>query len=360
MAAISQRGNGESFPMGDRAIPRHAWHGLALASFVFVTTAVVLTLTAERATALEAIGITALGAVALLSVVLHLVRNTSHRAGQRYERPLTWLLHSSSDLVMVLDAQGTIVYLNPASERVLGRRSDHLVGGQFSELVHPEELGAVQALFSDLRARAGALGKSSWRMLHRDGSAHQFEAVVTNMLDDPFVRGIAINMHDVTQQRTVVQEAARSLLRDPLTGLGNRTMFHERLERAVAGRRRDEAHLAVVVIELAQLDALRVGFGREPANHALREIGTRIERVVRFEDIAARIADDQFAVLLERVREPEEVSAVAERITAKVREPIAVDGRELVPEAAIGVAISDGEDVAPDTLLNDADVAMYL
>jgi diguanylate cyclase (GGDEF)-like protein/PAS domain S-box-containing protein len=355
-----EEGADEGFSMRHVAAWRQNWIELAVVSVVFVTVAVVLTLTVEQVTALETVGIAALGEIALLSVVSRVVRGTSERTRQRYERRLAWLLRSSSDLVIVLDTKGRIVYLNPAGERALGRRPDHLVGGEFSELIHPEEVGAVQALFSDLRTREGALGKSSWRMLHRDGSPRHFEAVAANMLDDPDLRGVVISMRDVTEQRTAIQERGRSLLRDPLTDLANRAMFHERVERAVAARRRDDAHLAVLVIELGGLEAIRARLGQSAGDQTLREIGTRVERLVRFEDIVARIGDDRFGVLLERLRGPEEVSAVAERISAGVREPLVISDSNVESEPAIGIAISDGEDVTPDTLLNDADVALYL
>jgi PAS domain S-box-containing protein/diguanylate cyclase (GGDEF)-like protein len=334
--------------------------GLLLVGVVFVVSAVVLMETGGQATWVGSVGIAVLGLIALLSVVSAVVRSSSERTHHRYERRLSWLLRNSSDLVMVLDPQGTIVYLNPASERVLGRRADHLVGGELSELVHPEEVGAVRALFTDLRTRKGALGKSRWRMLHRDGSARHFEAMATNMLDDHDVRGIVAIMRDVTEQRTALQELGQSLLRDPLTGLANRTMFHERLERAVAARRRDEAHLAILLVELGQPNTTGGGVGQSAEEPGLREIGTRIERLVRFEDMVARVANNQFAVLIERLPGPEEVTAVAERVSAAVRKPIVIDGGEVSPETGIGIAISDGENVTPDTLLNDAGVAMYL
>jgi diguanylate cyclase (GGDEF)-like protein/PAS domain S-box-containing protein len=349
----------EAFSMHHRAMWREHWVGLALVGAVFIVSAVVGAEAEGQTTALQYVGVAVLGLIAVLSVVWATVRSASERTHRQYERRLSWLLRSSSDLVMVLNRRGKIVYLNPASERALGRRPDHLVGGELSKLIHPEEVGAVRALLTDLRNRHGALGKSSWRMLHRDGSARHFEAKATNMLDDRDIRGIVVNMRDVTEQRAAVQELGESLLRDPLTGLANRTMFHERVERAVAARRRDEAHLAILLIELGQV---AVGAPSDPGtdDSARREIGTRIERLVRFEDIVARVAEDQFAVLVERLRGPEEITAVAERISTAVREPIVVDGHKLAPEIGIGIAISDGQDVTADTLLNDADVAMYL
>jgi diguanylate cyclase (GGDEF)-like protein/PAS domain S-box-containing protein len=360
MSPTANSARGGAFPTHEPAAHHGAWGGIVLAGLVFAITAVILGLTAEDASVVESIGVAALGAIALVAVITNAVRGASERAGRRYERPLTWLLRSSTDLVMVLDARGRIVYMNPASERLLGRRPDHVLGDELTELVHPEETGAVQALFGDLRGRAGALGKSSLRMVHDDGSTRHFEVAATNMLHDRDVHGIVVNLHDVTQPRAAAQELGRSLLRDPLTGLGNRSMFHERLERAVAARRRDDAHLAVVVVELEHVDRLRTGSDRSGPDHALREIGARLERLVRFEDIVARMGDDQFAVLLERLRGPEEVSVVAERLSAGIREEISVDGSKVAPEAGIGIAISDGEDVAADTLLNDAEVAMYL
>ena len=190
MSPTANSARGGAFPTHEPAAHHGAWGGIVLAGLVFAITAVILGLTAEDASVVESIGVAALGAIALVAVITNAVRGASERAGRRYERPLTWLLRSSTDLVMVLDARGRIVYMNPASERLLGRRPDHVLGDELTELVHPEETGAVQALFGDLRGRAGALGKSSLRMVHDDGSTRHFEVAATNMLHDRDVHGI--------------------------------------------------------------------------------------------------------------------------------------------------------------------------
>jgi diguanylate cyclase (GGDEF)-like protein len=161
-----------------------------------------------------------------------------------------------------------------------------------------------------------------------------------------------INMA-LTDAHTV--EAMQEAYRDPLTGLPNRALFLERLERSLHDRRHDPV---VLFIDLDRFKAVNDSLGHQAGDELLTEVAVRIRETLRDSDLAARLGGDEFAVLLEG-ESAGEACRVAERIAARVAEPFRIAGRTVFIGASIGVAecAATGGDAAE--LLSNADVAMY-
>jgi diguanylate cyclase (GGDEF)-like protein len=161
-----------------------------------------------------------------------------------------------------------------------------------------------------------------------------------------------INMA-LTDARTV--EAMREAYRDPLTGLANRALFLERLERSLHDRRTDPV---VLFIDLDRFKAVNDSLGHQAGDELLTEVAVRIRDTLRDSDLAARLGGDEFAVLLEG-ESAGEACGVAERIAARVAEPFRITDRIVFIGASVGVADcgATGGDAAE--LLGNADVAMY-
>jgi diguanylate cyclase (GGDEF)-like protein len=148
-------------------------------------------------------------------------------------------------------------------------------------------------------------------------------------------------------------------LHDPLTGLANRTLFADRLARAIEGHERDGRRVALLFIDLDDFKLVNDSLGHSAGDRALAIVGRRLASHIRETDVVARLGGDEFAILIEGdVETPE---AVGERILAAMRDPIAVDGRLVAVSASVGVASSDAERprLNPDALLRRADAAMY-
>jgi diguanylate cyclase (GGDEF)-like protein/PAS domain S-box-containing protein len=113
---------------------------------------------------------------------------------------LQTLLEHSSDLIVVLDDEGRVSYLSPASERLFGRRAQDEIGVLGTELVHPDDLERVSAKFAQLASAPGASDMETCRVLHTDGSYRWVEAVGRNLLDDSALPGIVLNIRDITDR----------------------------------------------------------------------------------------------------------------------------------------------------------------
>jgi diguanylate cyclase (GGDEF)-like protein len=145
-----------------------------------------------------------------------------------------------------------------------------------------------------------------------------------------------------------------------LTGLPNRALFHDRVDRALQNALRDGSHPVVMLLDLDRFKEINDALGHHNGDEMLRQVGPRIARVLRSSDTVARLGGDEFAVLLPTAPDAEAGAEVGEKILAALGEPFTIQGVELEVGASLGVACfpQHGEDV--ETLVQRADVAMYL
>jgi diguanylate cyclase (GGDEF)-like protein len=182
---------------------------------------------------------------------------------------------------------------------------------------------------------------------------------VVNLLDEPDVRGIVVNLHDITDRKLAEEELAHQAFHDSLTGLANRALFRDRVEHALHRRARTGSEPAVVYFDLDGFKNVNDGLGHECGDGLLREVASRLQGVVRSGDTVARLGGDEFAVLVEESSHVlVEAEAVAERVLRALTVPMTLGDHDVTVSASIGIATSDAESTAT-SLLRDADVAMY-
>jgi diguanylate cyclase len=161
------------------------------------------------------------------------------------------------------------------------------------------------------------------------------------------------------ENRRLLADAADQTLRDPLTGLGNRTLFGDRLNHAMMLRQRDNRSVAVVSIDLDDFKLVNDSLGHPAADTVLVSVGQRIVACVRPGDTVARLGGDEFALLLEG---PEDHSyVVAGQVVEAFDQPFVIDGEGMLVRPSVGIAVASPEepDLGPETLMKRADMAMY-
>ncbi|TDO14590.1 diguanylate cyclase (GGDEF)-like protein [Mycobacterium sp. BK086] len=161
------------------------------------------------------------------------------------------------------------------------------------------------------------------------------------------------------ENRRLLTAAADQALRDPLTGLANRTLFQDRLAHAIALRRRDGRVVAVVSLDLDDFKLINDTMGHPAADSLLIRVGERIAECVRPGDTVARLGGDEFALLLESTAD--EAHLVCERVIASFDMPFIVDGHEVLvrPSAGMAVTMLAETELEPEELVKRADIAMY-
>ena len=161
----------------------------------------------------------------------------------------------------------------------------------------------------------------------------------------------------------IVSLASRRLRRqathDALTGLPNRLLLEDRIERALAAAVRGDREVAVLFIDLDRFKEINDTLGHSYGDELLRQVALRLAEVVRHGDTLARLGGDEFAVLLPNVDDREQVEMVAARLRDALHRSFSAEGTTLDVEASIGVALSPEHGTTPDQLLANADIAMY-
>jgi diguanylate cyclase (GGDEF)-like protein/PAS domain S-box-containing protein len=286
------------------------------------------------------------------------VRQVAATALRRREAYFRALVQRSSDVVAIYAADGTVRYLSPGVEGLLGERPEAWVGHSVLELVHPDDRRRLGYTFARLQRQAGVVRRLELRLRHRDGGWRWVEAVGTNLLADPDVGGIVTNARDITERKRLGEELAHQAFHDRLTGLPNRALFLDRLEHALARAARGSDPLAVLFLDLDGFKIVNDTLGHDQGDALLATVAGRLRGCVRPGDTVARLGGDEFTVLLEGANADAAVQ-VAERIARRLQLPIQLDGHELIVGTSVGLALRAGPDDRPDELLRDADVAMY-
>lgn len=282
-------------------------------------------------------------------------RVTEQEARSESEKRLAALVHNSADVVLVLDADQVVRFATPSSETVLGVTAAELVGAPLLDRVHPGDRAAAARLLSV--ASPGEDLSVSLRMVHADMRTLHMEGSLTNLLDNPSVHGLVLTVRDVSARIDLETRLTHQALHDSLTGLANRRLFGDRLNHAL--QRRRAAPIAVLYCDLDDFKNLNDRLGRATGDEVLVAIGTRIRELIRGEDTAARLGDDEFAVLIEDV-DLDEARGWAEELQRAIAAPIAAAGELVQMQVSIGVALAVPGQIDGADALRNADVAMYL
>lgn len=155
------------------------------------------------------------------------------------------------------------------------------------------------------------------------------------------------------------EEARRSALHDPVTGLGNRALFHDSLNQAIAMAKRYDHGLAVLYADLDAFKGVNSSHGHAVGDGLLRIVGERVRASVRDSDMVARIGGDDFAILLRNVRHPEDAGPVASCMLSELSKPVNFVESELAVTASIGVSYFPNDGISAKELLQHAELAMY-
>jgi len=182
---------------------------------------------------------------------------------------------------------------------------------------------------------------------------------VISVLHHPMADGGWVSTHqDITKQRQTEARIRHLARHDALTDLPNRMLFRERMEEAEALVARNES-VAVLFIDLDHYKTVNDLFGHAVGDAVLVKVASRLSEACRNGDIAARLGGDEFAILQSRLTSPRDAATLADRLVKAMAEPMTVGGHEVVIGASVGIAIGPGDGRTTETLMKNADLALY-
>jgi diguanylate cyclase (GGDEF)-like protein/PAS domain S-box-containing protein len=255
------------------------------------------------------------------------------------------------------------IYLSPRWKQMLGYAEDE-VGTSPDEWftrVHPTDIERVRSMLALHLAGESSHFECEYRLRCADGSYRWVLGRGLAVLgEDGQAKRIAGSQTDITDHKTAEAQLSHNAFYDTLTGLPNRALFLDRLEKTIARAKRDEEYtFAVLFLDIDRFKKINDSLGHLPGDQLLIEAARRFETCLRPGDTVARLGGDEFAILIDNIRDEEDVDLVAGRIGKELQTPISLEGHDIFVTVSIGVAPSKGGRERPDELLRNADTAMY-
>jgi len=285
------------------------------------------------------------------------------------------LIAKSPFAVIALDVGGCITQINRAAERMLGYSSDELVGQASALVLHdPAELAArAETLSSSLgetvrpdmmvltaNPRRGVTDEAEWSYIRKDGSRLWVQVTVTALTtEEKQLTGWLCFAYDITDRKRTQDQIAHMAQHDALTGLPTRTLLHDRLQMALERSQRSTSVMALLMIDLDNFKRVNDLHGHSAGDELLVAVAKRLEHTVRKSDTVARMGGDEFVVLLEDLKSPAHAERVAQKLIDALSVPVHAGGESLPMSASIGLCVYPDGGHDSETLLKNADVAMY-
>lgn len=269
------------------------------------------------------------------------------------------VIENTIEGVTITDAQGTIISVNAAFTTVTGYSAEEVMGQNPRILKSDQHSGSFYADMWDSLLTHGFWQGEIWNR-RKSGSAYPEWLTISAIRDanGQATHYVAV-FHDITETKQNEEQIKYQAYHDALTGLPNRQLFRDRLENALAHARRSHHALAVIFLDLDRFKVINDTLGHVTGDRLLQEAGKRLTACVRMDDTVARQGGDEFILLLSEINDPKDVTKIAWKITNAFRQPFFIDSREMFITPSMGISIfpGDGDDV--DTLIKNADTALY-
>ncbi|MFL6280083.1 MAG: PAS domain S-box protein [Vicinamibacterales bacterium] len=250
-------------------------------------------------------------------------------------------------------ADGHILECNDACARIFGfeSRDEFLASDAYDFYFEDAERERVVQTLRD----QGQISNLELRLRRRDGSTVWVLENVS-LLDGETLEGTII---DITDRKHAQEQMEYQAYHDSLTRLPNRLLFRDRITIALAHARRNARAAAVMFLDLDQFKLVNDTLGHTVGDRLLQVIGSRLVTCVRAEDTVARMGGDEFTILLSDLHDRRGAASVAQKVLEAVRHPVLVDEHELYVTTSVGIAIFPDDGADAESLLKNADRAMY-
>ncbi len=298
-----------------------------------------------------------------IQVALH--RYRLEQATKTAKEQVTDTLKSLGEATIAIDLAGRITFMNPVAETLTGWQQTDAIGQSIEQvlnLLDGETLATVDySLLGALERHAPVKLPDNCLLLDKDGIARYIgdtATPITNQAGEAI--GSVMVFQDISDRKRAEDELRRNAFYDGLTGLPNRSLFLDRLSQSLKFyKQRGGGVFAVICVDLDKFKEINASLGHLLGDRLLIEIGRRFTSCLRSCDTVARLGGNQFAFLLQNIRDLGEAELCVHRLQSKLTEPFWLDGQELQVTASMGIALGQRSYRRSEEVLRDADATMY-
>lgn len=274
------------------------------------------------------------------------------------------ILESAGEGIYGLDADGQIMFINPAAERLLGWEAGKLAGKVFHQVCHhsqedgspyPIEKCPIHSNQSQSKVRRGS-NQVYWR---KDGTYFPIEYTSTPIIENGQLVGTVVNFRDITERKQTEKRMTQLAMHDTLTSLANRLQFEKALKKTVSIAEDKNQKLGLLFVDLDEFKQVNDNLGHDIGDRLLQEVAKRLYSCVRKNDFIARLGGDEFAVILGHIKDNEEAGVVAQKIIDRLSSPFKLGNYHVRVSASVGIACYPRAAKTSAELLKAADIAMY-
>jgi PAS domain S-box-containing protein len=284
---------------------------------------------------------------------------------------------NAADMIALVEVSGKRLYNSPSYEKVLGYSMKELAASGSLEQVHPDDRERVIEAAKEAR-QTGAGKRLEYRMRHKNGNWRVLESTASAIRDRRGqVAQLVIVNRDITERKEMEERLEHEAFHDALTGLPNRSLLLDRLQRSMDhAKRHPDFKFAVLFVDIQGLKIFNESMGHAVVDQLIIDISKRLKARLRHDDTMsrstptadpsrpkgsetlARMDGDRFTVLLENIKGPSDPMRVALRIQESLAQPLTANGVDAFTSASIGIALSTSHYSSPGEMLRDADIAM--
>ena len=284
-------------------------------------------------------------------------------AARRGEERLTLALEGSDQSLFDWDIPGNRIYYSGRASTLRGGSDQAMEGTPeaMRAFVHPDDLAGLLENMKDALAGTTSIYEAAFRVRHNDGRWLWLRSrgrVVERDATGRALRMVGTDL-DITQQKAAEDQLRRRAEFDALTGLPNRALFNDRLSGAIERARRSGKTMALLFLDIDHLKGVNDSQGHGAGDELLRIAAKRLLAAVRSVDTVARLAGDEFTVILEGLAAPADAEAVAMKLVEAMRPPMRLGGSLVHVSTSVGLALLEPGDSDPASLLRRADEALY-
>lgn len=294
------------------------------------------------------------------TLYIGLVRDISERIKTEEEMmKLSSAVEQTADAVIITDRGGTIEYVNRGFEQTTGYKRNEVMGRSprilKSGLLEPEFYTALWNTISDAKTFRGIFINK-----RKDGTPYYEEKTITPLMDtDKKITHFVSTGKDISKRMQDQQRLDFLAHHDILTSLPNRLLFSDRLNQAISHAKRRNHIVALMFMDLDRFKNINDTLGHSVGDALLKGIAKRLKQLLRNEDTVARISGDEFAILLTNLESVDGIPLIATKLLRSISKPFSIAGRELFITSSIGITTYPMDSADPNTLLKNADTAMY-